>query len=159
MNASAQTISVWYNATTIPGRSATIIGKHDSLGSGNGYNIFTEKFYKYKENCEKNFCSNIDEFLSVLDILKEDIPSNKCDKQYNKNLVSKYDFYTLLKEIGNILITIFPYTKTSIEEKNSRVFLFVSGTPGPILRFLQPSVWSVQHEHIFCKRGRRRCCI
>ena len=48
LNASAQTISVWYNATTIPGRSATIIGKHDSLGSWNGYNIFTENWEEIK---------------------------------------------------------------------------------------------------------------
>ena len=40
LNSSAQTISVWYNATTIPGRAATVIGKHDVAGSNNGYNIF-----------------------------------------------------------------------------------------------------------------------
>lgn len=41
LNASAQTISVWYNATTVPGRSATIVAKHDTVGSYNGYHMYT----------------------------------------------------------------------------------------------------------------------
>ena len=48
LNASAQTINIWYNATTLPGRSATIIGKHDSFGSFNGYNILTVNFAQIK---------------------------------------------------------------------------------------------------------------
>ena len=48
LNASAQTISVWYNATTIPGRAATLIGKHDVAGSNNGYNIFAGNLTEIK---------------------------------------------------------------------------------------------------------------
>ena len=48
LNASAQTISVWYNATTIPGRQATIIGKHDTAGSNNGYNFWTTNYAQIK---------------------------------------------------------------------------------------------------------------
>ena len=48
LNASAQTISVWYNATTIPGRLATIIGKHDTAGSNNGYNLWTSNYAQIK---------------------------------------------------------------------------------------------------------------
>ena len=40
LNASAQTISVWYNATVLPGREAVLVGKHDDLGSNNGYNMW-----------------------------------------------------------------------------------------------------------------------
>lgn len=40
LNATTQTINIWYNATTLPGRTATIIGKHDTAGSFNGYNVF-----------------------------------------------------------------------------------------------------------------------
>jgi len=42
LNASAQTISVWYNASTLPARSANIICKHDTVGSFNGYQLFTK---------------------------------------------------------------------------------------------------------------------
>jgi hypothetical protein len=91
------------------------------------YNIFTEKFYKYKENCEKNFCSNIDDFLLVLDTLKEDIPSNKCN-MYDKKSVSKYDFYSLLKEIGMILITFSPKQKDIIEKKIKEVTKYLDKT-------------------------------
>ena len=48
LNSSAQTISVWYNATTIPGRAATVIGKHDVAGSNNGYNIFASNLTEIK---------------------------------------------------------------------------------------------------------------
>jgi hypothetical protein len=41
LNASTQTISVWYNATTVPGRAATIVAKHDAIGSYNGYHMYT----------------------------------------------------------------------------------------------------------------------
>jgi hypothetical protein len=41
LNSSSQTISVWYNASSTPGRPATIIGKHDLTGSQNGYNVWT----------------------------------------------------------------------------------------------------------------------
>jgi hypothetical protein len=40
LNASTQTITIWYNASVLPGRQATIIGKHESVGSYNGYNIW-----------------------------------------------------------------------------------------------------------------------
>jgi hypothetical protein len=41
LNASAQTISVWYNATVLPSRVATIVAKHDTFGSYNGYHMYT----------------------------------------------------------------------------------------------------------------------
>ena len=40
LNSNTQTINIWYNATTLPGRSATIICKHNTVNSTNGYNIF-----------------------------------------------------------------------------------------------------------------------
>lgn len=41
LNSTTQTISVWYMSTSLPARSATIVGKHDAFGSYNGYNILT----------------------------------------------------------------------------------------------------------------------
>ena len=40
LNASAQTISVWYNATVLPGRESVLVAKHDTVGSWNGYNMW-----------------------------------------------------------------------------------------------------------------------
>ena len=40
LNSNTQTINIWYNATTLPGRAATIICKHNTVNSTNGYNIF-----------------------------------------------------------------------------------------------------------------------
>ena len=40
LNASAQTISVWYNATVLPGRESVLVAKHDTGGSWNGYNMW-----------------------------------------------------------------------------------------------------------------------
>lgn len=40
LNSNTQTISIWYNASVLPGRQATIIGKHTSSGSWDGYNIW-----------------------------------------------------------------------------------------------------------------------
>jgi len=40
LNSNTQTINIWYNATTLPGRAATIICKHNTVDSTNGYNIF-----------------------------------------------------------------------------------------------------------------------
>jgi hypothetical protein len=48
LNASAQTISVWYNATVVPGRPAVLVGKHDTAGSNNGYNLWTSNYAQIK---------------------------------------------------------------------------------------------------------------
>jgi len=41
LNATTQTISLWHNATTLPSRESIIISKNDTVGSFNGYNIFS----------------------------------------------------------------------------------------------------------------------
>ena len=49
LNASTQTVSVWYYAQTISlSRSATILGKHDTAGSYNGYNFFSTNYFDIK---------------------------------------------------------------------------------------------------------------
>jgi hypothetical protein len=40
LNASTQTISVWYKPTSLPGRAASLVNKHAGLNSANGYNLF-----------------------------------------------------------------------------------------------------------------------
>ena len=39
LNNSSQTINIWFLYTSIPGNGVSVIGKHDSVGSQNGYNI------------------------------------------------------------------------------------------------------------------------
>ena len=41
LNSNIGTISIWFNSTTVSGRSAVLIGKTDSVGSFNGINILT----------------------------------------------------------------------------------------------------------------------
>jgi hypothetical protein len=48
LNATTQTINIWHNTTINPARTATIIGKHDTTGSFNGYNIFTQNSAQIK---------------------------------------------------------------------------------------------------------------
>jgi hypothetical protein len=48
LNASTQTISVWYYATVLPSRVATIVAKHDTFGSYNGYHIYTNNGVEIK---------------------------------------------------------------------------------------------------------------
>ena len=39
LNNSSQTINIWFLYTSIPGNGVSVIGKHDSVGSQNGYNM------------------------------------------------------------------------------------------------------------------------
>ena len=39
LNNSSQTINIWFLYTSIPGNGVSVIGKHDSAGSWNGYNM------------------------------------------------------------------------------------------------------------------------
>ena len=39
LNNSSQTINIWFLYTSIPGNGVSVIGKHDSAGSFNGYNM------------------------------------------------------------------------------------------------------------------------
>jgi hypothetical protein len=40
LNGTSQTVNLWFLYTSIPGNGVSVIGKHDSLGSYSGYNVY-----------------------------------------------------------------------------------------------------------------------
>ena len=40
LNGTSQTVNLWFLYTSIPGNGVSVMGKHDSLGSYSGYNMF-----------------------------------------------------------------------------------------------------------------------
>jgi hypothetical protein len=40
LNGTSQTVNLWFLYTSIPGNGVSVIGKHDSLGSYSGYNMY-----------------------------------------------------------------------------------------------------------------------
>jgi len=40
LNGTSQTVNLWFLYTSIPGNGVSVIGKHDSVGSYSGYNMY-----------------------------------------------------------------------------------------------------------------------
>ena len=57
LNVSSQTISIWFLYTSIPGNGVSVLGKHDSVGSYSGYNMY---LYAGSVGCQFKNASNTD---------------------------------------------------------------------------------------------------
>lgn len=57
LNNSSQTINIWFLYTSIPGNGVSVVGKHDSVGSQNGYNM---GLYNGEVFCQFKPSSNTD---------------------------------------------------------------------------------------------------
>ncbi len=57
LNNGSQTINIWFLYTSIPGNGVSVMGKHDSVGSYNGYNMF---LYSGVVACQFKPSSNTD---------------------------------------------------------------------------------------------------